>query len=274
VPNFFGCGSTPLVSNGRLILNVGAKDDVCVVALDPSTGKEIWRAKHAWGASYASPVPVKLHGRDCILVFAGGESRPATGGLLVIDARNGIVLAAVPHRAEMAESVNASSPAIDGNRVFVTEAYGAGGRMIEIAADFSTKVLWSAEKFGAYFMTPIITDGVVYGFDGQSSRLAELVAYEAETGKELWRDDLGGKFGKGSLLRVDGRYLALGEFGDLVELELTRTGATVRQKAKLFHAPETWTLPALSDGRLYVSQNEPSADKKPPRVICYDFRSK
>ena len=274
IPNFFGCGSTPLLLGDKVIVNVGAKDDLCVIAFDAATGKEQWRARHEWGGSYASPIPATIHGRECVLVFAGGESRPPTGGLLTIDAKTGEVLNATPHRADIPESVNASSPALDGNRVFVTEAYGAGGRMVEIASDFSAKPAWHAEKFGAYFMTPIIRDGVVYGFDGQSSRLAELVAYQAEDGKELWRDDLGGKFGKGSLLLVDGRFLALGEFGELLQLDLSRNGAKVLHRTKLFHAPETWTLPALSNGLLYVSQNERSSDGQSPRVICYDLRGK
>lgn len=270
--NFFGFGSTPLVLGNRLILNVGAQNDLCVVALDTATGRQLWETRHEWGASYASPTPATLHGRECVLVFAGGESRPPTGGLLTIDANTGAVLNATPHRADIAESVNASSPVVIGNRVFVTESYGAGGQMIEIAPDFSAKSVWKAEKFGAYFMTPVVKDGVIYGFDGQSPRLAELVAHDVASGKELWRDDLGGRFGRGSLLAVEGSHLALGEFGELLRLDLSREGAKVLQRAKLFHAPETWTLPALSRGLLYVCQNDRSADGKPARLICYDLR--
>lgn len=270
--NFFGFGSTPLVHGERLILNVGAKDNLCVVALDPASGKQLWEARHEWGASYASPAPATLHGRDCVLVFAGGESRPPAGGLLTIDANTGKVLNATPHRADIAESVNASSPVVVGNRVFVTESYGAGGQMIEIAPNLSAKSVWKAEKFGAYFMTPVVKDGVIYGFDGQSPRLAELVAHDVASGRELWRDDLGGKFGRGSLLVAEGVFLALGESGELLRLELSREGAKVLQRAKLFHAPETWTLPALSRGLLYVCQNDRSADGKLARLICYDLR--
>ena len=98
------------------------------------------------------------------------------------------------------------------------------------------------------------------GCDGQSPRLAELVAYDIATGRELWRDDLGGKFGRSSLLAADGGALCLGEFGDLAWLKLSRTGVKVRQQAKLFNAPDTWTLPALSHGLLYIWQNGRSAD--------------
>ncbi|RYD42152.1 MAG: hypothetical protein EOP83_33065 [Verrucomicrobiaceae bacterium] len=178
---------------------------------------------------------------------------------------------ATPHRAEIAESVSASSPVVIGNRVFVTESYGSGGAMIEIQPNWSAKVVWKADKFGAYFMTPIVRDGCIFGFDGQQPRLAELVCYDVETGKELWRDDLGSRFGRGSLLNLPESVVCLGEFGDLARLELSRTGVKVAQQVKLFQAPETWTLPALSDGRLYICQNERSADGKAPRLICYDF---
>jgi hypothetical protein len=43
--NFFGLGSTPLFLEGRLVLNVGGAGDVCAVALDPATGREVWRAR-------------------------------------------------------------------------------------------------------------------------------------------------------------------------------------------------------------------------------------
>jgi hypothetical protein len=74
------------------------------------------------------------------------------------------------------------------------------------------------------------------------------------------------------LLAVDGGVLCLGEFGDLAWLELSPKGATVKSRAKLFNAPETWTLPAISRGLLYVSQNERGAGKTVPRLICYDLR--
>jgi outer membrane protein assembly factor BamB len=273
-PAFFGIGTTPLVLGKRLILNIGANDGTSVIALDTATGRELWKAKHEWGASYASPVPATLHGRECVLVFAGGQSRPPTGGLLTLDAATGEILNATPHRAPIAESVSASSPVLaDAKRglVFVSEAYGSGGAMIEIAPDFSAKVAWPTEKLGAYWMTPIVKDGCLYGFDGLNQRHAELVCLEISTGKELWRNDLGGKFQRGSLLAVDDAVLCLGENGDLAWLDLSPKGAVLKQHAKLFDAPETWAGPALSRGLLYVMQNEPGSSGTKPRLICYDL---
>lgn len=275
-PAFFGTGATPLALGTRLIMNIGTSDGTSVIALDTATGRELWKAKHEWGASYASPVPTMIHGRACVLVFAGGQSRPPTGGLLVIDAATGEILNATPHRAEMAESVSASSPVLaDAKRglVFVSEAYGSGGAMIEIAPDFSAKPAWRTEQLGAYWMTPIVQDGALFGFDGLNQRLTALVALDIATGKQLWRDELSGKFQRGSLLAADGAVLCLGENGDLAWLDLTRNGAVVKQHAQLFNAPETWTAPALSRRLLYVCQNEPGARGTKPRLICYDLRA-
>jgi outer membrane protein assembly factor BamB len=213
-----------------------------------------------------------------VLVFAGGESRPPTGGLLVIDAASGAVLGAAAHRADIAESVSASTPVIASAdpgrpaRVFVSESYSAGGAVFDIAPDFSIKPAWKAENFGIYWMTPLVKDGCLFGFAGQSERLSELVCQDIATGKELWRSDLGGGYGRASLLAVDGGVLCLGEFGDLAWLELSRTGASVKSHAKLFDAPETWTPPAISRGLLYVSQNEAGAHGTKPRIVCYDLR--
>ena len=273
LPTFFGQGGTPLVMGDKLIVPLGTEDQKSVVALDKNTGREVWAAKHPWSSSYSSPVPAKLHGRECVLVFQGGMDDPPTGGLLCIDAATGAVLSATPHRAEMFASVSISSPVVVGDRVFVSEAYTAGGLCVEIAKDFSAKVAWRAPKFGTYLMTAVAQDGCLFGFAGQHQQNAELACYEVSTGRELWRDDLGGKFQRGSLLRVDGAFLCLGESGELAWLDLSRKGGRVAAQATLFHAPESWTAPALSDGRLFICQNQRGTGGTTPRLICYELRA-
>ena len=59
--DFFGTASTPLIEGQLLIVNVGAPGGPCVVGLDKSHGREVWRAGKEWGPSYASPVPAMLH---------------------------------------------------------------------------------------------------------------------------------------------------------------------------------------------------------------------
>src|ERR1700743_2301394 len=145
---------------------------------------------------------------------------PPTGGLLVIDAANGAVLSATPHRARMFASVSISAPVVSGNHVFVAEAYTEGGACVEIAPDFTAKIAWKAPKFDTFLLSAVAHDGCYFGFAGQHQQNAELACYEVATGRELWRDDLGGRFQRGSLLKVDGAFLCLGENGDLAWLDL------------------------------------------------------
>ena len=135
---FFGYGTIPIVWKDRVLVNVGGRDPenekggVCVAAFDKVTGKELWTVRDQWGASYASPIIAKLHGRDCLLVFAGGKSDPASGGLLTIDPQDGKVLDRFPWRADMVFSANASTPlAVGENRVFLSECYELGAVMLE-----------------------------------------------------------------------------------------------------------------------------------------------
>jgi outer membrane protein assembly factor BamB len=272
LPTFFGQGGTPLVIGNRVIVSLGTRDQKSVVAFDAATGKELWAAKHAWGSSYSSPVAATLHGRECVLAYQGGMDDPPTGGLLVIDAKTGAVLSATPHRAKMFASASIVAPVAVGSRVFVAEAYTEGGMCVEIAPDFSAKPAWLARKFDPYLATAVVHDGALYGFAGMQQQNAELACYDLASGKELWRDDVGGKFQRASLVRADGAFLCLGENGELAWLDLSRSGAAVKARAKLFHAPETWTPPVISDGRLFICQNQPGSGGTKRRIICYDLR--
>ncbi|MCY3758842.1 MAG: PQQ-binding-like beta-propeller repeat protein, partial [Acidobacteria bacterium] len=101
--DFFGVASTPLVEGNLLIVNVGAHGGPSVIALDKATGKLVWETGDRWGPSYASPVPATVRDKRRIFVFAGGESRPPTGGLLSIDPANGEIDFRFPWRSRSYE---------------------------------------------------------------------------------------------------------------------------------------------------------------------------
>jgi outer membrane protein assembly factor BamB len=292
-PGFFGLGSTPLIEADKLIVNVGAvPDGPCVVAFDCKTGKAVWGAGKDWGMSYASPVPAVIHGKRRVMVFAGGETNigePVTGGLLSIDPDNGKVDFAFPWRGDRRESVNASNPLVIGNRVFISECYGAGGAMVEILPDFKPKLIWENKAFGTHFMVALHKDGdapggYLYGIDGHGPADAFLACVDAATGKEQWKMQpewkeqvgqrllIAGTY-RAHLLQADGKTWMLGEFGHLLRVELTPKEFRDKQRATLFTATETWTPPVLSRGLMYICQNNPDRrNETKPRVICYDFR--
>jgi outer membrane protein assembly factor BamB len=287
--DFFGTASTPLVEGRLLLVNVGAPGGPSVAGLDKATGREAWRAGKEWGPSYASPVPATMHGKRRVFVFAGGESSPPTGGLMSIDPADGHVDFAVPWRSRTRESVNASCPVAFDNKVFVSASYRTGSALIEVRPDFTPRVVWTTQEFGLHFNTAIYRDGYLYGFDGRNEPDASLACVDAASGKVVWREtpewtetfelrgskqqELLGTF-RGSLLHADGQFLALGELGHLVWMELTPKGYRQVSRAWLFPARESWGLPVLSRGLLYVVQNSRDMfGRDGPRLLCYDLRA-
>jgi outer membrane protein assembly factor BamB len=288
--DFFGVAATPLVEGDLLIINVGAPGGPSVAAFDKTTGKLVWGAGDQWGPSYASPVPATVNGKRRIFVFAGGESRPPTGGLVSIDPLNGTLDFAFPWRSTSYESVNAASPVVIGNQVFVSASYKTGGALLDLLPTYGYKVAWKSADLSTHFNTAVYKDGYLYGFDGRNEPDASLVCIEVKTGKLMWRvnpewDEImmfdgearKGKFGtfRGTLLSVDGKFLCLGEMGHLLWLDLTPSGYKELARAWLFAARETWALPVLSRGLLYITQNTRDfVNRDAPRLLCYDLRDK
>jgi outer membrane protein assembly factor BamB len=287
--DFFGRSSTPLIEGPRLIVSVGAPGGPCVVGFDKTTGREVWRAGKEWGAGYASPIPAVIHGQRRVFVFAGGESNPPAGGLMSIDPANGRVDFSFPFRSRSYESVNASCPVVFDNKVFISASYRAGGALLEIRPDFTHRVLWTTQEFGLHFNTPIYKDGYLYGFDGRNEPDASLACVDASSGKVMWRHapeweelimvgvqphrQMVGTY-RGSLMAVDGQFLCLGELGHLLWMDLTPKGYKEVARGRLFVARESWALPVLSRGLLYVVQNTRDfVSGARPRMLCYDLRA-
>lgn len=285
---FFGHGSCPVVYNGKVIVNLGGKDDLCVAAFDQHTGEYVWGTKHEWLASYSSPTVKTLQGKPRLLVFAGGESRPPFGGLMCIDPDTGELHDTFPWRAEKYESVNSATPvAVGGNRVFISECYVIGGVMLELTPELKWKEVWKAPGFNLHWNTPVHDGEALYGFLGRNEPDAYLGSFDLSTGKENWKKDIiwniklasrdyRMSYFRGSILKADGKHFVLGEMGTLSMMQLTPEGFEETSRAQLFSARATWSLPVVHRGLLYVSQHEKEfpfvGEPRAPRLICYDLR--
>ncbi|MEX0727875.1 MAG: PQQ-binding-like beta-propeller repeat protein [Planctomycetaceae bacterium] len=286
--DFFGSVGTPLLIDGKLIINIGAPNGPCVAAFDAENGRLVWGAGNKWGPSYASPIPATIHGKPRVFVFAGGDSRPPVGGLISLDPADGHIDFEFPWRSKSYESVNASCPVIFDNSVFVTATYNTGSAFLHIDEEMNYTKAWTASDVGLHWNTPAVRDGYLYAFDGRNKPDASLVCVDRKTGDVVWREvptweetikinnkeqAIETSTMRGTLLSVDGKFLCLGELGHLLWLDLTPEGYTIEQRTWLFAAEETWALPVLSHGLLYVSQNSKDIlTNAGPRLICYDLR--
>ncbi len=293
--DFFGAVSSPLVHGGFLIQNLGATGGPCVAAFDLESGRLVWGAGSKWGPSCASPVVAIVGGRERLFVLAGGESNPPTGGLLVIDPASGALELEYPFRSKIVESVIGSSPVVLGERVFLSSSYGVGSACLALGegtggTDGGFEELWRDRHIGLQFQTAIYEQGYLWAIDGVADRAGALVCLDPSTGTELGRTDLvleetfehegerktiSFTVGEGSLLHADGRFLCLGDNGHLLWLDATPESATIRSRAWLFRANQTWTPPVVSRGLLYVRQTRPERfGGAAPRLLCYDLRAR
>jgi outer membrane protein assembly factor BamB len=268
--NFFGVGSSPIVWRDLLIVNVGgsppggpadlyaahgplASSGSAVVAFDKATGKMRWKTGDDF-ASYASPVVATIADRDVVFMFA-------RGGLLAVDPAKGTMLATFPWRAKKLESVNASSPVVVGDQVFISETYELGSALVRFAGN-SFEEVWTDRgrrrdrAMALHWNTPIEHEGYLYGSSGYHAPEAELRCVEWKTGKVMWSQP---GMGRSSLLLVDGTLVCLSEDGTLrlvraapERYEETQSWDLTDDTGNPLLASPAWAAPALARGLLYI----------------------
>ena len=281
VKNFFGVASTPLVWNDLLLVNVGGSppggtanvytangnvqpNGSAIVAFDKATGKVRWQTGDDL-ASYASPIVAKIGTSDVVFQFA-------RGGLLAIDPAKGRTLAQFPWRAKKLESVNASSPVVIGNEVFISETYELGSALVRFNGSGFDEVWTDRNRrrdraLALHWNTPIEYQGYLYGSSGYHEPEAELRCIEWKTGKVMWSKP---NIGRASLLLVDNVLVCLCEEGTLRLIratpdrydEIAAWDLTADDGTPLLSFP-CWSAPSLAHGLLYVQ----GAD----RLVCVKF---
>lgn len=277
--SWFGVAASPIASDEKLFVNVGGANDVCVVALDTQTGKELWRAagEPRWGADCASPVLAPWAGAERLFVLSGGKTRPPVGGLLLLDPEDGAVSQRFAFRSRSATSVSGCSPLVFDDAVFLSASYGTGSVLLRRGAEGQLVEAWRSRALGVRFAQPLVHGGLLLLVDGVANQQGAVVGLDPATGAERWRVEPAadaGSLGEGHLLAVDGRVLALGDGGDLFRLRVETERAVIEARTALFAAPDTWTPLALSRGLLFVCQNEPDRRSgTAPRLLCYDLRA-
>ncbi len=250
-PSFFGVGSSPLLLGDRLLVNVGARG-AGVVAFDSATGKELWKSTDQ-GASYASPVAAGFGGVPHAVFFT-------REGVLSVDPATGAVRFSRRWRSRMNASVNAATPLVSGDLLFVTASYGTGALLLRCGKESADEV-WKGDALASQYATPVVRDGFLYGCDGrQDLGDVALRCVELRTGKVRWSKE---SFGCASVTVAGDKLLLLGDGGELVLADCSPEGYCERARAALLEGPVR-ACPALSGGRLYARDNR--------RLACWDLR--
>ena len=239
-PAFFGTGSSPIILDDKLILNLGAKD-AGFVAFDPATGKELW-AVEGEGVSYSSPVAAKIRGEELAIFFT-------RDGLVGLSPTKGEIRFREAWRPRNPNSVNAASPVVKGDQILVSTSYNTGALVVEIGKEFAVKKVWSGdESLSCHYSTPVRSGEYLFGIDGRQEYGGKLRCVEWATGKVRWTED---SVGTSSLILAKDAVLAWTEKGELVAFEPTAEKFKLLWRAELLSGT-CRAVPALADGAVYV----------------------
>ncbi len=236
---YFGVASSPVVDGNRVLVNVGGKNGG-IVAFDAATGKAIWTATTD-EPSYSAPIVADINGQHTGVFFT-------RTGLVAVDPASGKVLYQHRWRARMAASVNAATPIVSGNRIFLSASYGTGAVLLQVANNSVTPIWSGDESMSNHYSTSILKDGYLYGFDGRQEFGQTLRCVELATGKVMWNVD---GFGAGTLLIAGDTLVITRESGELALAPASPKAFRFNARAQLLKGVVR-AYPALSNGRYYV----------------------
>jgi len=249
---FFGAACSPLVDDGRVLMNIGGPNGGGIGAFDAATGKVLWTATND-EAGYSAPATATIAGAHHALFWT-------RAGLVDADPATGKVRFQFPWRSRSHASVNAAAPVIVGNLVFLSASYGTGATLLQIDGT-SAKQLWASdEALSNHYATSVYRDGYMYGYHGRQEFGQSLRAIELKTGKVQWNVD---GFGAGTVTLAGDRLLLMRESGELVIAPASPKEFRPTAHAQLLPAVVR-SYPALADGRLYI-RNERT-------LACFDVK--
>lgn len=268
----WGSSSSPLLFENLVIVPATAESE-SLVALDKTTGKEIWRAEAAgFNSTWGSPVLSKAGTRTDVVMAIPGE-------LWGINAKTGKL--SWYSDAVSASSMCSSAVLSEDGVAYIVETGpgGGGGAAIRVGGEETSKditdsnTVWTSRQSNR-IATPILYEGRLYTI---ANRTVQCV--DAKTGKQIFRSRLqagsstgggasqsdrggrsrrGGRGGQdyGSPVLADGKIYYTARSG---ETYVMKPGDKLEQLAvnRVTTDSEDFSAtPAVSDGALFIRSSK------------------
>jgi len=239
---YFGVGSTPVLHNDLLIVNVGGRQDAAVVAFSANDGKTVWQS-FSDTASYSSPVVTDINGTLHALVVTRYH-------MVSLDPANGKIRFQFPFGMR-GPTVNGATPVLVDDRLFVSSSYRVGSVWAKIEGSEPQLTESGETLLATQYATPIEHDGLLYAVDGrQDTGDASVKCIDPTRQKVLWQED---GFRYGTMVRVNEDLLFLTCDGELIRIAADRSGyRQLHRSSVLSPTPRGYRLPAISNGQLFV----------------------
>jgi outer membrane protein assembly factor BamB len=245
----WGFSTTPLVIDNMVIVQGGG--NALVIAYNKQTGDILWKSM-VGEVGYAAAIPINIENEIKILVYHGK-------GLSCLNTFDGKELWTIQWPTEY--GVNATTPIINNDVVFHTSGYKMGSEAIRVNKS-GYSVIWKSNVMEAQHTDPILIDGYIYGYSGESSRnVGQFKCIELATGKEMWSTNL---LGQGTTAYADGYLICQNLKGDLFLIKPSPDGFNKigEIKSALVDVKNpAWTVPVVANGKLYLRYMQ--------QLVCY-----
>ena len=239
---FCGTAASPLVVDGRLVVEVGS--DIHggqIFGLNPATGATEWEWK-GLGPGYASPVVIdNIAGLTHLVTMTEGS-------IVGLDGKNGKELWSVPFPDEYHENI--STPLWTGTYLVVsgtrqgTHAYA----IAQANGKWQATEVWKNPDVAMYMSSPVFGDGLIYGHS--SKKKGQFVAFDAKTGALKWATE--GREGEhASLLLTPQNVVFLTNGADLIVAKRNTPSFAVEKRYEVAEA-STFAMPVLLGSRILV----------------------
>jgi outer membrane protein assembly factor BamB len=254
-----GAGVSPVVYDGRVYVNYdqdlidpkgkpvpGAEHTTALFAFDAATGKPLWRKeRQPYRACYSSPIMRETPAGGKELVVATSTAVTA------YDPKTGdVIWNWVPDWSYRDRPLRAvASPVVWKDMVFMQTGDGDGSSRIVAARiggpGTEPQMVWEKRKGFPYVPTMLVHGDHLYIV---TDRGGNAGCYDAQTGKEVWNERLGGSMFSSPVL-IGGKVYAVSEEGIVFVFPATTSFKLLARNPLHEHVIAT---PAVADGRLYI----------------------
>jgi outer membrane protein assembly factor BamB len=275
----FGTGSSPALGDGKVFVQCDNERDSFLAAVDAKTGKELWRTKRSERTGYSTPLVWKNKERTEVVCVGSQKVRsydPATGKQLwELGGMAGQPKASPVATDELLIVGTGGGPGGmggggfggapggpkggpgggpkggfgmgGGNKPLFAVKPGASGDItLKEGAKSSDAVAWTDAKAGPQTPSPLVYQGHLYVLD---ERGGSLTCSDVKTGKQQYKERLGGRGFTSSPWAYDGKVFCLDDSGTT---HVVRAGPTFKELGKNVLDGMCWSSPAVSSGGVFV----------------------
>jgi len=267
----WGIASAPIIIDNKIILIIGGENNAGIIALDKSTGNEIWRNLED-EAGYSAPLLIKQAGREVLVVWTAANIAGMNPGNGEVFWKHEVKPRNMP--------INIVTPVHYDNYIFCSSFYD-GSILIELEPDkLESRVAWkrigkderNTDALHCCMSTPVILDDYIFGVDSYG----EMRCLELMTGDRVWENLTAvnkARWANIHFIQNGELTYMFNEHGELIIARLSKAGFKEISRTKLIEPTKaqlnrsgvgvTWAHPGFANKHVFVR-----SDKE---LVCVDL---